>query len=242
MAAHRVEEHLKVSADDYDGAIRRFVPHYDESLRIAVETVAVALGAASFLRDANRLIVELGSGTGAFTDALAARLPEAHFLGVDCDAPMLANAQARLSRWSERVRLQEATFETCELPDRCAVVVASLALHHVRSLAAKTALYRRIFAALTPGGSFVNADAVLAADGPAREVALAAWVAHQAACGIPAAEARQNLENWQREEDRYFAFEEEFRALTEAGFSPAGIDIVWRRGPMAVLLACRAPA
>ena len=34
---HSVERHLNVAADGYDAAIRRFIPHYDEMLRTAVE-------------------------------------------------------------------------------------------------------------------------------------------------------------------------------------------------------------
>ncbi len=242
MATHLVEDHLGISAERYDEAIRCFVPHYSQALEIAVATVVNALAAFPPAGNAKPFVVELGAGTGALTDALAARLPGASLLAVDCDPRMLGAARARLHRWGERIAFLEASFESAKLPANCGAVVASLALHHVRCLAAKTALYRRIFDALAPGGIFVNADAVLPADGPARDGALTAWIAHQTACGIPATEARQNLEKWQREEDRYFSFDEEFRALAEAGFATGRTDIVWRRGAMAVVFAARASA
>lgn len=239
MAAQRVEDHLGTSAEGYDETIRRFVPHYAEALRTVAEIVAGVLADFPPVGKAGLSVADLGAGTGALTDALAARLPGVNFLAVDGDARMLAAARARLGRWKERVEFREAAFESIELPRNCSAVVASLALHHVRCLREKAALYRRIFNALAPGGIFVNADAVLAATGPARDAALKDWIAHQTVGGISEVEARRNLETWQRTEDRYFSVEEELRALAEAGFDSLRCDVVWRRGPLAVILAAR---
>ena len=236
---HTVQAHLGIDAAGYDTAIRRFVPHYDEMLAVTVGTVASALlhtSPASGRREPE--IIELGAGTGAVIDALAAQIFAARFTAIDCDPQMLATARARLAQWQPRVRFVQARFaDGLAAASSVEVIVASLALHHERDLRAKTKLYRRIFSTLSPGGFFVNADVTLAAAGLPRGLALDAWVAHQTASGIPESEARRQLEKWQREEDRYFTIDEELGALAEAGFSAC--DVVWRRGPMTVLLAAR---
>jgi hypothetical protein len=52
MSTHSVEKHLHVSAEEYDTAIRTFVPHYEEMLqagrRLAAESGRVKLRIGSF--------------------------------------------------------------------------------------------------------------------------------------------------------------------------------------------------
>jgi len=71
---------------------------------------------------------------------------------------MLEVAATRCARHAERFRVRHARFQG-ELP-RCHAVVASLALHHVATLAAKRELYRAIYDTLEPGGVVVVADAL----------------------------------------------------------------------------------
>lgn len=238
--AHQVETHLGVGAEAYDAAIRRFVPHYHAMLRAAVDTTAAALGDGS-----RRVLVDLGTGTGALTAALAARLPQASLHALDGDPRMLAEARRRLTQFGGRIQYHHGAFLDAipggaaaaqpPLPARPDAFVASLALHHVRDLAEKIALYRGLRAALAPSGILVNADAMLAAEEPARARELAAWIAHEVASGITEAAARQNLADWQRDEDRYFSIAEEHGALLAAGFTR--VEVAWHRAPMAVLRA-----
>src|SRR5206468_254591 len=135
-------------------------------------------------------------------------------------------ARIRLARFEDRVTLVHRSFEEPMRP--CAAVVASLALHHVRELDAKTALYGRICAALGPRGAFLNADVTIPGDPEAGAAAYRAWADHMVASGIPEAEAWRNFDAWDSE-DRYFSLEEELEALRQAGFpAPA---CWWQNGP-----------
>src|SRR5207245_5367000 len=107
-----------------------------------------------------RTIVELGIGTGALAARCLKRAPAASVVGVDADPGILALAGRRLR---DAGTLHTANFVRAPLP-RTDAVVASFALHHVRTRETKTRLYRRIRAALRPGGLFISADCHPAAD------------------------------------------------------------------------------
>jgi tRNA (cmo5U34)-methyltransferase len=226
--AHSVKRHLDVDADAYDVAIRRFIPYYDDMLATGVEMLAA-------LAPPDAHILDLGGGTGALSAAVLAGLPGARVTVLDVDTAMLGEAQRRLARFGDRVAFREASFLD-PLPEAEAVT-ASLALHHVHDLGAKTDVYRAIHDALTPGGVFVNLDAAIAADPRLGALAFRRWAAGMAEHGIGEEEARGHFAAW-ADEDRYFPLEEELAALRRAGF--AEVDCAWRRGANAVCCALRA--
>ena len=225
---HSVRRHLGVEIDAYDRAIRSFVPGYEEMLRVAAREVA---GGA-----AGGAVLELGAGSGAFSEAMLERREVGAVELVDADAEMLGRARFRLARFGGRARFREASFDDPFPP--CAAAAASLALHHVPTLERKRALYRRIGEALPPGGVFVNADVTMPAAPAAREAAYRGWTAHMAAHGIDGARARRHFAEWS-EEDAYFPLEDELAAMTAAGFAARR---VWSAGPMSVLAGAKRTA
>jgi 2-polyprenyl-3-methyl-5-hydroxy-6-metoxy-1,4-benzoquinol methylase len=173
--AHSVKHHLDVDADAYDVQIRRFIPHYDEMLATGVELLAT-------LAPPGAHVLDLGGGTGALSAAVLDGLPQAHVTVLDVDRTMLDEAQRRLAPFGERAEFREASFLD-PLPAADAVV-ASLALHHVRDLDAKTDLYRAIHAALTAGGVFLNLDSAITEDPRLNALTFDRWAADVAEQGI----------------------------------------------------------
>ena len=226
--AHSVKRHLDVDADAYDVAIRRFIPHYDDMLATGVELLTA-------LAPPSARVLDLGGGTGALSAAVLAGLPEARVTVLDVDGAMLGEARRRLARFGDRVEFREGSFLD-PLPAADAVM-ASLALHHVHDLGAKTDLYRAIHAALAPGGVFVNLDAAITEDPRLRALMFRQWAAGMAEHGISGAEARDHFAAW-ADEDRYFPLDQELAALRRAGF--AEVECFWRRGASAVCCALRA--
>jgi tRNA (cmo5U34)-methyltransferase len=226
--AHSVKRHLDVDADAYDVEIRRFIPDYDDMLATGVELLAA-------LAPPTARVLDLGGGTGALSAAVLAGLPEARVTVLDVDRDMLGEARRRLARFGDRVELREASFLD-PLPAADAVV-ASLALHHVHDLGAKTDLYRAIHEALTPGGVFLNLDAAITEGPRLNALVFRRWAARMAEHGITEDEARGHFAAW-ADEDRYFPLDEELAALRRAGF--AEVECFWRRGATAICCALRA--
>jgi tRNA (cmo5U34)-methyltransferase len=225
---HSVKHHLDVDADAYDVQILRFIPHYGEMLATGVELLAT-------LAPPGAHVLDLGGGTGALSAAVLGGLPQARVMVLDVDRAMLDEARRRLAPFGERAEFREASFLD-PLPAADAVV-ASLALHHVHDLGAKTDLYRAIHAALAPGGVFLNLDAAITEDPRLNSLTFDRWAADMAEQGIIEAEARGHFAAWAGE-DRYFPLDDELAALRRAGF--AEVECFWRRGAMAICCGLRA--
>ena len=125
--SHSVRRHLHLEIDEYDEIIRQFIPGYDQMLEQVARAVALS---------GPGRVLDLGAGTGALSEAILQKCGETVVELVDVDDEMLARARTRLQRFGERVRLRRQSFYDT-LP-RCDAVAASLALHHVPDLDAKS--------------------------------------------------------------------------------------------------------
>jgi tRNA (cmo5U34)-methyltransferase len=231
--SHSVQSHLRVSPNEYDVQIRRFIPGYEEMLA----TVCRYLGYLAERGEKETLITELGSGTGGSTLQVARALPDASIVAVDCDADMVEVSRNRLGPFSKQVRYITDAFDRAPGSGSDAVI-ASLALHHILVRSTKTDLYKQIFSSLAHNGVFINADAAVDQDGSLSGFAYDAWKDYMVANGINRDHAVDHLRIWQME-DRYFSLIEELEMLMEAGFKQ--VDILWRRGPIAVIAAMKLP-
>lgn len=226
MVTHSVRRHLRVEIEAYDRTIRAFIPAYEEMLERTAEAVAAAKPGK---------VIDLGAGTGALAEAVLGRCEQATVLLIDADGEMLDQAQERLAPFAGRAQYGERPFQGSLPP--CDVAVASLALHHVSTLAEKGKIFAAIHAALPPGGVFVNADATMPADPAAREADFQIWASHLVSCGIEEGQAWRHFQEWSGE-DTYFPLEEELAALEDAGFDAV---CLWRAVPLAVVRAVKRP-
>ena len=123
------------------------IPGYEE---LQAETARATEGLTA------KRILELGTGTGETARRVLERHPGAHLTGIDVSPEMLEEARRGLPDADLRVaRLEDP------LPDgRFDLVVSTLVVHHLDA-AGEADLFRRVAAALAPGGRFVLADVVV---------------------------------------------------------------------------------
>ncbi len=222
--SHSVRKHLKLDIEAYDGTIRRFIPGYEEMIATAADAVASVSPAH---------VLDLGGGTGALAAALLERTSATVVELIDVDNEMLTRARIRLVECRERARFSQQDFFE-ELPS-CDAVMASLALHHVPTLKAKTELFTRIHECLAPGGILVNADVTVPDDDAQRTAAYKTWADHLVAHRITRADAKAHFERW-ADEDTYFSLEEELAALSKAGFEA---KCVWQQDVSTVVVGTK---
>ena len=219
-----VASHLKIRIEEYDLRIRTFIPGYDEML----DRAASALTALAVARPR---VVDLGTGTGALTQACARVRGDLQFTVVDADAQILDIARARLSDPDIAATFIHANFLDVALPG-CDAVVSSLALHHVKDADTKEQLDRRLHDAIVPNGLLILADCFPSADVELARVEQQAWREHLRRT-YSDTETDDLFASW-AEEDRYFPLPTDLGMLQRTGFEP---DIVWRRGAFAVIAA-----
>jgi len=222
-----VSSHLAVDPQHYDKRIRKLIPLYDE----LIPEVARALGHAA--RPIRR-IVDLGVGTGALAQACLAGVSGARVWGVDADAAMMEVARKRLGRQLARVTLVEGSFLDVPLP-ACDAIVASYALHHIRTRRQKLAFYRRCYHALRPGGILVNGDCAPSSTPQGFAQDLNVWLTHLGRSFGGRAGAKRVYESW-ADEDVYVPLADELKLLQRAGFET---DVPWRRSPFAVIVGIK---
>ena len=213
-----VATHLGIRLSEYDARIRTFIPFYEEMLDVAADAVPARA----------RRIVDLGIGTGALAARCLARAPRAVVVGIDADADILAAAARRIG---SRASFVVDSFLRAPLPS-CDAVVASFALHHVRTRNAKRRLYRRIRSALRPGGVLVVVDCQPSRDSRVAGRQRDAWTAHLQRA-YSARQARGFLRAWAAE-DVYVPLEAEMDLMAGSGLDLA---VVWRRDAFAVLVS-----
>jgi tRNA (cmo5U34)-methyltransferase len=222
MGTHLVEKHLRVTAKQYDEAIRTFIPYYDEMLKIGIDLVKA-------LAKKSPHVLDLGGGTGALTQAILRGIPKAKVNLIDIDPYMLSEAKRRLGSEKERVTFLECSFFD-SLPKSDAIV-ASLSLHHIQNIEQKTKVYAAIAESLKPGGLFLNLDATLSFDDKVRKITFDNWAAFMGEHGISLQNANKYFTEWATE-DYYLPLITELKCLSQAGFPHP--ECFWRRGPITV--------
>jgi tRNA (cmo5U34)-methyltransferase len=188
---------FRFDPDTYMELMAREVPRY-ETLQ---QTIA---GATSGV--VATTVLDLGTGTGETLLRVLGEHPAAGAIGVDENDDMLAVARTRLEGRQVDLRIADLLDPLPAGPFD--LVTSALAIHHLDG-PGKAELFRRIAAALRPGGRFVLGDLVLGED---------------------------EEEPSSEDHDKPSLLADQLRWLAEAGLSPT---VLWEADDLAVVSADR---
>lgn len=182
-------------------------------------------------RPGSRLVIDIGSGPGAFLERFLAALPDARGVWSDVSSAMAALARDRLAPYEGRVDFQLADMTDLRgLPSRADVITSSRASHHL-SVAQLRNFYAEAHARLEPGGWLVNLDHTYSVSADWEKRLRAARTAL-----IPPAPDRQEHHHTTTPPTAA----DHLDALREAGF--ADLDMPWRAFPTCLFMARRGDA
>src|SRR3974390_419140 len=129
------------AAQNYDALRRKLIPDFDSFYGVALDLLGEAVGDRPFA------CIDLGVGTGLFSEMILRRFPKATLEGVDFAPKMIEAARARLAGFGERVSVRLADYDVAPLEGPVEAIVSALSIHHLEN-DAKRRLFRYIHAAL----------------------------------------------------------------------------------------------
>jgi ubiquinone/menaquinone biosynthesis C-methylase UbiE len=219
-----VASHLNIRIDDYDARIRTFIPGYEQMLDAAAYALRV-------LPAHEPVVVDLGTGTGALAARCISVRSDAKLVAIDEDTAILDMARQRFARDGVVASFLQSSFLDASLPP-CDAIVASLALHHVRTPERKQQLYRDCRSVLSRDGLLISADCFVSADRRLAELERDVWRAHLQR-SYSETDTQGYFNAW-AQEDVYLPLMQELALMRDAGFAP---DVTWRMAPFAVIVA-----
>jgi tRNA (cmo5U34)-methyltransferase len=217
------QEIFDITASTYDADRAKLIPCYDAFYRRTTDLIP---GGA-------KRILDLGAGTGLLSTFVRAWYPDAHIHLLDVSAPMLDIARTRLAH-DRNVSYEVADYSTAPLGENYDAVVSALSIHHLEH-PAKRSLFAKIFAALRPGGAFVNAEQVAGPTPALDAVYKHLWLQQVREAGATPDQIADSL--YRQQDDRCASVEDQLLWMREAGFSDA--DCWFKDNRFAVLAGTR---
>lgn len=145
-----VKEQFDQISKKYDSQRRVLIPCYDDFYGIGVEWLHVNTSTPK--------ILDLGAGTGIFSQFVLEKYPLADITLLDFSEQMLSVARERFKD-IKNVSFQVADMMTFKPQQKYDAVISSLAIHHLTD-EDKQKLFKKIHSMLNDGGFFVNAEQV----------------------------------------------------------------------------------
>jgi tRNA (cmo5U34)-methyltransferase len=145
-------EHIRQAfnkfAQDYDAQREHVIPHLRDYYDAAVWAMESPAGQPA--------VLDVGAGTGLLSAFLLEKFPDARLTLMDISENMLDMARKRFAARPDTTYVV-CDYSCSDLGGPYDIVCSALSIHHLAP-EDKQKLFQRIFAALQPGGIFVNAD------------------------------------------------------------------------------------
>jgi ubiquinone/menaquinone biosynthesis C-methylase UbiE len=154
IAAYDVSQRVTT----YDADMELMHPNRSKMVQVALEVLP-------FPKTAALRAIDLGIGTGYFTEHFLNHFPNSRVLGIDGAHAMIEFAKARLKSLASRVQFVIGDFrklrEVVPGTGSADVVFSGYALHHL-ARSDKESVLRQVVELLACGGWLINADLIIA--------------------------------------------------------------------------------
>lgn len=216
----QVIRQFDANADEYDRQRKQLVPCFDDFYGTAVSLVDS--------RNPAPKILDLGAGTGLFSDMVLRKYPNAEITLVDLSERMLEQARRRFANRPD-VRFIAADYAEYDFAEPYCFVISSLSIHHLAH-PDKRRLFSKIHRLLKPGGAFVNADQAQGSTARTDAYFMDRWLADVRGSGLSEEALQASVER--RKLDINATLREQLAWMEQAGFSD--VDCMYKNMGFAV--------
>ena len=212
-----IEQAFNKSAGTYDEWVRTALPNYDEIFSVAISLIPHPA-------DAGFEVLDLGAGTGLFSQQVLQKFPNAHFVLIDLAEDMLAAAKNRFAGRQTQFEFIAEDYCSLDYVGRFDLVISSLSIHHLEHTSMQ-ALFLRIYEALRPGGTFINVDQIKAPTVQLEEFYWQTWLEMVRSRGAGQDKIQASIQR-RKIYDRDATLQDQLNWLGEAGFQL--VDCVYK--------------
>lgn len=212
----------------YDEWIKIALPDYDAIFSVAKDLIPFGL-------DENIDVLDLGAGTGLFSQHLLEKYPQARFKLIDVAEEMLAIGRERFKDKIEQFQFVVDDYRKIDFAAEFDLVVSSLSIHHLTD-EEKQDLFRKIYTALCEGGVFINVDQVKGPTLNLQEIYWSDWLAKIRARGVDEMRIQESIAR-RKAYDQEAPLTDQLQWLVDAGF--VDVDCVYKNYFMGVFYAVR---
>lgn len=211
-----------------DLSFNRSAPTYDKWVKIALpnydEIFSVALTLIPYSEDDQIEVLDLGAGTGLFSQLVLEKYPNGSFTLIDLAADMLAIARERFSGNREQFELILDDYRKLDFAECFDLVISSLSIHHLEH-PQKRVLFKHIYQALNGNGVFINVDQIKAPTAQLENFYWQTWLEMVRSRGASREQIDASIQRRQIF-DRDATLQNQLAWMVEAGFQ--NVDCVYK--------------
>lgn len=185
MKQMNIQEQFNAIAKNYDKQRRCFIPCFDDFYGIAVESLT--------LSEDEPKILDIGAGTGLFSEMVLQKYPLAHIELIDISSEMLEVAKVRLKPYPNTTIINTDINNMAIQAGKYDAVISSLAIHHLTDTDKKK-LYQQVYHGLKDNGLFIHAEQVLASNKHLEEIYHNTWLEKITHSELSTQDIQQGLE------------------------------------------------
>jgi len=209
-------------------AFERSIAYYDNWVRIALpgyeEIFATAIKLTPFPHDQPIDVLDLGAGTGIFSEHVFSKYLNGRYCLVDLSPGMLAVAKERFRSNQEQFEFVEQDYRVLLLKKRFDLVISSLSIHHLED-GDKLKLFCKVHQQLKDGGLFINIDQIKAPTPNLETLYWETWLAMVRKKGAEEGQIQASIQR-RREFDRDVTLIDQLNMLKAAGF--VNVDCIYK--------------